>query len=69
MDYKSDRDEYLTEEQFVCALKETYGGQLTLYKKSMARLFKLEEEKISLGIFSFTEKENLGNLKIRYTQM
>ena len=69
LDYKSDRDDYLTEEQFICALKETYGGQLALYKKSMARLFKLEEEKISLGIFSFTEKETPGNLKVRYTRM
>ena len=32
-------------------------------------LFGLAEDKISLGIFSFTEKETPGNLKIRYTQM
>ena len=67
LDYKSDRDDYLTEEQFVCALKETYGGQLALYKKSMARLFAIQEEKITLGIFSFTEKTGCNCLKVRYT--
>lgn len=69
LDYKSDRDTYLTEEQFVCALKETYDGQLALYKKSMGRLFDIDEEKITLGIFSFTEKEVPGELKVRYTNM
>ena len=69
LDYKSDRDDYLTEDQFVCALKETYGGQLALYKKSMARLFGIDESKISLGIFSFTEKETPGQVNIRHTRM
>ena len=69
LDYKSNRDDSLTEEQFVSALKETYSGQLALYKKSMARLFRIDESKISLGIFSFTEKETPGNVSVRYTGM
>ena len=68
-DYKSNRDDNLTEEQFVCALKETYSGQLALYKKSMARLFKLDEEAITLGIFSFTEKHIPSQVSVRYTPM
>ena len=66
LDYKSDRDDYLTEEEFEQSLKEKYNGQLQMYKKAMARLFGLKEDVISLGLLSLTEKvTSILTLKIK----
>lgn len=66
LDYKSDNDAYLTEEEFVSSVKEKYSGQLAMYQYAISRLFKVQKEDISLGIISFTGAEDLH---VRYTRM
>ena len=67
IDYKSDRDTYLTEEEFEISLRETYTGQLNMYRLAMARLHDVEPEAVDLGIVSFTEKT--GELRVRFSKM
>ena len=66
LDYKSDHDEYMTEDEFVISLKEKYSGQLQMYKYAVSRLFQVKEENIRPGIVSFTGTEPM---KVRYTKM
>ncbi len=67
LDYKSDRDDYLTEEEFEISLQERYAGQLQMYRYAVARLHGISQEQVSLGILSFTEKT--GSLQVRHSEM
>ncbi len=64
LDYKSDHDEYLDEEQFEQSLYERYLGQLKEYSLAVERLFGVSSDKISLTIISFNK-----NKQVRTTSM
>lgn len=59
LDYKSDRDVNMTEDQFVKALEEKYSGQLQQYRYAVSRLFDVPEEKVRLKLISFRGEEEL----------
>lgn len=56
IDYKSDYDTYMTEEETVASLKAKYTGQLQMYRHSMAKIFGVPEENVALKILSFSYK-------------
>ncbi len=58
-DYKSDRDVYLTEEEFEISLKEKYSGQLYMYRQAVSRLFNIPKENVKLRIVSFMGDEDI----------
>ncbi len=66
LDYKSDNDYYMTEEEYAEYLRANYQGQLSMYKHAVHRLFTAEEVKIRCGIISFAGEEAR---KIRYTEI
>ncbi len=75
IDYKSDNDILIAEEYMPEVLKEKYSPQLKLYRHMIEKLFKVSEDKISLGIISFslqdTDGEYLpgGDVRVRYTEV
>lgn len=62
IDYKSDNDYLIYEEDFHEYLKKKYAGQLDNYKYAMSKLFNMPEEKISMRIISFSQKDLSGNI-------
>ncbi len=60
VDYKSDHDSYLTEEEFHAGVKEKYFGQLDNYRYAMRKIFGVPYERISMKIVSFSEKDEKG---------
>lgn len=66
LDYKSDNDYYMTEEEYAEYLQANYEGQISMYRYAVHRLFSVESENVSCGIISFAG-ENAD--RIRYTEM
>lgn len=66
LDYKSDHDEYLSEEEFEASLLEKYSGQLAFYRYAICKLFDTSQDMVHLGIISFTCKNGIG---VRFTTM
>ncbi len=75
IDYKSDNDSLIAEGYMPEVLKEKYSPQLKLYRHMIEKLFKVPEERISLGIISFSQKEadgeylSGGDVRVRYTEV
>ncbi len=61
VDYKSDNDHYLTEEEFNVSMSEKYIGQLDNYRYAMQKLFGVPSERISMRVVSFSQKDEDGN--------
>ncbi len=66
LDYKSDNDYYVTEEEYAAYLRANYEGQISMYKYAVHRLFQVKESKVSCGIISFAGEDAD---KIRYTEI
>lgn len=66
LDYKSDHDEYLSEEEFEASLLEKYSGQLAFYRYAICKLFDTSQDMVHLGIISFTCK---NGVEVRFTTM
>ncbi len=64
LDYKSDHDGYLTEEEFNKSVDEMYGAQLNQYKNAVQRLFGVSSDKIKLTIISFNRER-----QVRFTEI
>ncbi len=64
LDYKSDHDGYLTEEEFNKSVWEMYCEQLVQYRNAVQRLFEVSSDKIKLKIISFN-----GERQVRFTEM
>lgn len=78
IDYKSDNDYLIYDDDFSDYLRKKYLGQLDNYKYAMAKVFSdrnIDESKISMKIISFSQKDTIGNLlpgeevRVRVTQM
>ncbi len=75
LDYKSDNDSVINEEYMPDVLKEKYEPQLKLYRHMIEKLYKVDKEKIALGIISFSQKDITGeflkgeSVRVRYTEI
>ena len=75
IDYKSDNDHFLTEEQMREVLKEKYTPQLSVYHKVICDMLHADAEKIHTGVVSFSQKDGDGSLltgkqvRVRYTEL
>ena len=75
IDYKSDHDYCVPEEDIQGVFKEKYGPQLSVYKKIINRLLKIPEDKISSYIISFSQKDCEGtvyedtSIRVRCTEI
>ena len=61
VDYKSDNDNYLTEEEFHTSMSEKYIGQLDNYCYAMRKIYGVSPERISMSVVSFSQKDEDGN--------
>ena len=68
IDYKSDTDYYMNNQEFETALSERYIGQLKMYVKSIKRLYG-DSTHVNVGIVSFTQKNCKEGVDVRYTKM
>lgn len=76
IDYKSDNDYYVPEEDFDVSMSEKYIGQLDNYRYAMSKLYPdILAEKITMSIISFSQKDENrkllpGNeIRVRCTQI
>lgn len=75
IDYKSDHDYCVPEEDIQGVFKEKYGPQLSVYKKIINRLLNIPEDKISSYIISFSQKDCEGtvyedtSIRVRCTEI
>ncbi|MCR4589400.1 MAG: UvrD-helicase domain-containing protein [Lachnospiraceae bacterium] len=75
IDYKSDNDYLLSEDDMEAVLTEKYTPQLNVYRKVIRTMLGADSQKISTGIISFSQKDVNGNLlpdrkvRVRYTEL
>ena len=75
IDYKSDNDFFLTEDEMNKALEDKYESQLAVYRGVIQTMLGVETENIETGIISFSQKDGKGNLlsgkqvRVRYTKL
>lgn len=62
IDYKSDNDRFLNEEEYHISMSEKYIGQLDNYCYAMQKLFGLPHDRISMSVVSFSQKDENGNV-------
>lgn len=73
IDYKSDNDFLVDEATMNIGFKESYAPQLEVYKNIIQRMFQTTEDKIEVGVVSFSLKDEKGNrlpgeeIRVRYT--
>ncbi len=75
VDYKSDNDNYLTEEEFHKSMSEKYIGQLDNYCYAMGKLFGVDSDRITMKVVSFSLKDEEGKaygdgrVRVRMTEI
>ncbi len=75
VDYKSDNDNFLTEEEFHKSMSEKYIGQLDNYGYAMKKLFDVTDERITMKVVSFSQKDEEGKpyeddrVRVRITEI
>ena len=75
VDYKSDNDNFLTEEEFHKSMSEKYIGQLDNYGYAMKKLFGAPDERITMKVVSFSQKDEKGKsyeddrVRVRITEI
>lgn len=62
IDYKSDNDWLIPEDRMADVLGEKYMPQLNAYRHMISKLFGVETDRISVGIISFSQKDEAGRL-------
>ena len=65
-DYKSDDDTGYSDQDFEARLQRIYGPQIRAYKEMISRLFKVEEDRISAQLISFSYEKD-GKMRPRVT--
>lgn len=75
IDYKSDNDFRLTEEEMNSTLSEKYTPQLDVYRGVIQKMLGADKKNIKTGIISFSQKDKDGNIildnkvRVRYTEL
>ncbi|MCR5388806.1 MAG: UvrD-helicase domain-containing protein [Lachnospiraceae bacterium] len=75
IDYKSDNDYLLTEEEMNAVLKEKYSPQLAVYRDVIQEMLGANADRIETGIISFSQKDEEGKMldgdevRVRYTKL
>ena len=75
IDYKSDNDYLLSEDEMNAALAEKYTPQLDVYRSVIQTMLGVDKNKIKTGIVSFSQKDENGNLlpdkniRVRYVEL
>ncbi len=75
VDYKSDNDNFLTEEEFHKSMSEKYIGQLDNYGYAMKKLYGVPDDRITMKVVSFSQKDENGNaykdgkVRVRITEI
>ncbi len=75
IDYKSDNDFFLSEEEMKTVLTEKYTPQLDVYRSVIRTILDTAPENIKTGIISFSQKDKTGailkgkEVRVRYTEI
>lgn len=75
IDYKSDNDFFLSEDEMKVVLTEKYTPQLDVYRSIIQTMLDTAPENIKTGIISFSQKDEMGEIikgkevRVRYTEI
>ncbi len=75
IDYKSDNDYLLTDDEMGTALREKYAPQLSVYRDVIEKMLGIDGSRIQVGVISFSQKDVSGRtlpgetVRVRYTAM